>query len=49
MSLSPERIQKKIDDLLAAREKLIERKNYWEANKLGEQIRGLRDALEAFK
>ena len=44
--MSKERIQKRIDDLLKQREKFIERRNDWEANKLGAQIAGLRAQLK---
>ena len=44
--MSNKRIQKQIDSLLKEREVFIERKNHWEANKLGEKIRGLRNQLD---
>ena len=40
------RTQKQIDGLLKEREVFIARKDYWEANKLGEKIRGLRNQLD---
>ena len=45
--MNNERIQKRIDALMAERNKFIERRNDWEANKLGEQIRSLRSQLKA--
>ena len=40
------RTQKQIDGLLKEREVFIARKDYWESNKLGEKIRGLRNQLD---
>jgi hypothetical protein len=38
-------IERQIDNLLKEREVLIIKKNYWEADKLGETIRGFRYQL----
>ena len=43
--MNNQQIQKRIGELMAERNKFIERHNHWEANKLGEKIRGLRDQL----
>ena len=43
--MNKDRIQKQIDGLLKEREVFIARKDYWEANNLGEKIRGLRNQL----
>jgi hypothetical protein len=43
--MNKERIKKRIDQLMVERNRFIEQRNHWEANKLGEKIRGLRNQL----
>ena len=43
--MNTRQIEKRIKELLKEREILIIKKSYWEANKLGETIRGFRYQL----
>ncbi len=43
--MNKERINRRIDQLKEGRNRFIEQRNHWEANKLGEQIAGLRHQL----
>ena len=43
--MNKERIKKRIGELMVERNRFIEQRNHWEANKLGEKIAGLRHQL----
>jgi len=44
--MNTRQIERRIKELLKKREVFIIQQNYWEANKLGETIRGLRNQLD---